>query len=388
MPLPVTITGGLLSLQNSYQGPYKSSGGNFYFIGGLAADVSVVSAYKATDPTDSFTEQDTSNRPDSIFRNNSQSTFRKGDILYVGLQNNEEDVFHAQFDMANDIWVDIQAGARAVVVHDNSPEAQAIAATIAVEETGSDIIIGYQGNPSENKDMGGSFEWTAYAKSTDGGENWSSGNAVADVNDASEVDFTGPVIVRGSSDRMHFFFKDDTNNDAFQRTLLSDDTLETFPSAFDAAARVGTPYIFGRGIEGSAVSIPFQETGFAIEDATLTSGDAPSVTAGVVITDLDTNDSSFSMAADGTDIHLLYADLNDNDVQHTKDTGSGFDTDVEVLAGTVTLLSCNIYDRSGTKLAYIYDDGGTVKYNEVDIGVGPPTPPLLLHRPTPYTVRV
>ncbi|KKK80858.1 hypothetical protein LCGC14_2819290 [marine sediment metagenome] len=86
MALPVTLSSPTIAVHNAYHGPFKSSGGNFYTIlCGTTAMSSVwavqdgdnihvifthdstathnLTAWKATDPTSSFAEQDTSNRP-------------------------------------------------------------------------------------------------------------------------------------------------------------------------------------------------------------------------------------------------------------------------------------------------------------------------------------
>ena len=74
-----------------------------------------------------------------------------------------------------------------------------------------------------------------------------------------------------------------------------------------------------------------------------------------------------SLAIDGTDEHLLYANSSDSDLYHDKNDG----TDTEILdAVTINRISSNVYDRTThTRLAYVYDDGGTIKYNEVQLGV-------------------
>jgi hypothetical protein len=45
-------------------------------------------------------------------------------------------------------------------------------------------------------------------------------------------------------------------------------------------------------------------------------------------------------------------------------------------AVTINRISCNIYPRDGAiKLAYVYDDDGDIKYNEVSISA--PTAPAM-----------
>lgn len=376
MALPVTISGASVGTRNSFHGTFKET--DFYTIlaGGTFGEALL--AFKATDPTSSFTEQDSGNRPSlrGTVAAASVWSFLKGTTIHVSGQSSStvKQVDYVAFDTSSDTW-------GTIVTVDSNPGGDdgpnAVACSIAVEGTGSDIIIAYQGEA--DKDMGTSYATIDYAKSTDGGSSWTdNANSVAGVANGV-THYTGPVIVRGSSDRMHIFFMDDTGNDGYQRTLRSDDTLETFPSAFDTTLG-GAVYTFGPGIsydDGGTqkVRAPYHDgTSLRASIVELDSADTPTVTttAGVSDSAIDVNASSnatVAMANNGTDEHLLYAEDTTQDIFHDVNTGAGWGTDTEVLdAVTVTHISPNIYDRSGTKLAYIYDDGGTVKYNEVDLG--------------------
>ncbi len=376
MALPVTLTGAAVGAANSYHGPFKSNDGKFYAILNDVGDTSLLEAHMATDPTDSWAVQDDSNKPDFNSVNTSVWCFQKADIIYVAAQNQTEDVYHAQFNMAADAWVDISGGNTEFLVVDLASETQANAVSIAVEESSSnEIVIAYQGNPSENKDMGGSFEWVAYAVSDDAGvgASWSTENAVADTDDASEVDFTGPVIVRGSDGvRMHIFFKDDTNDDAYQRTLADPGgtpALETFPSALDAEVLTTSFYIFDRGVLlDDTVYCPYIDNGGTISVASLVSADAPTVSVTTGVSDASVN-FNFGLALDGGDLHILFSDAADEDVMHDINTGSGWGTDAQV--GDARTASNgvypNIYDRDGPKIGFIYGDPITVKYDELAI---------------------
>ena len=379
MALPVTLTSAVLGTQNSYHGTFKSSTGKFYVLSIGTTDTMHISMFMATDPTDSFAVQDASNEPN--FGSAAVVTlwpYQKGDILYIAVQDINEDVGHAQFDMANDAWVSISGGTAFEVV-DLAPEAQANAVSIAIEEGSSnEIVITYQGNPGDNKDMGGSFEWVAYAISDDAGvgASWSTENAVADVANASEVDFTGPVIVRGTNDRMHIFFKDDTNDDAYQRTLADPGgtpSLETFPSAFDSDV-ASSAYIFKNGVllfdKVYCLYMDLISTVNRVSLVSFLSADVPiiSVTAGISDSaQAAVNIESPALALDGQDLHLLYSEVLTDDIWHDKDTGSGWGTDVEILVASVSHISSAIYDRDGPKIAYVYRDASTVKYNELAI---------------------
>ena len=352
--------------------------------GNTVLDYGEIVAEKAADPTVSFTEQDSTARPLVVAANTliaSLWCFQKDDIIYVAAQSTNEDVYHAQFDMAADAWVEITTNNTEDLVVDLIAETQADAVSIAVRggATG-EIVIAYQANPSTNKDMGGSFEQVAYAVSTDSGvgATWSINNdstddqSVGDVSHSGQTDFVGPVIVMGTgtlgSERIHFFFKDDTNDDAYQRTLSGADALETFPSAFDATAVAALLYIFGRGVLlDDTVYCPYIDEDGAISVASFISADVPSISLEVSASDSDTN-HGFGFALDGSDIHLVYSENTDGDVHHAVNTGSGFGSDDELFTGVtnITTTSSNIYDRDGPKIGVIYRDGGVgnSKYNE------------------------
>ena len=81
MALPVTISNVDVGPQNSYHGPFKSSGGAFYTILLDSTSNNLVEAHKATDPTVSFTEQDGTNRPNFVNNVLSLNVFQDGDLL-------------------------------------------------------------------------------------------------------------------------------------------------------------------------------------------------------------------------------------------------------------------------------------------------------------------
>ena len=377
MALPVSFDADLsVGPQNSYHGPWKSSGGAFYTVlrgRESDGDDGYLSLQKATDPTDSFSEQDTETlgaTPRTII---SIWGVQESDTVHVCAQHHEPaasalTVHYVAADISGD------ALASSIVIEtintdDDGPSAGAC--SIAVESTGSDIVVAYQGDP----DMvtGTEFARIDANRSDDSGATW--GGPIA-VDNAGSVHWTGPVIVLGSSDRMHIFFQDDTNNDGYQRTLTSGDSLETFPSAFDSNLSALT-YPFGKGISyddtgTQKIRVPYSDLTFSgkISNAALDSADAPTVS--IVDSISDTGGGGVSggvgLAANDTDEHILFIDNATSDLFHDVNTGGGWGTDTEVLdAVTINHVSPNVYDRSGQVIAYIYDDGGTVKYNEVTL---------------------
>ena len=276
--------------------------------------------------------------------------------------------------MSSDAWDDIDTGDDDIVIESPGTTQTADACTIAVRSDG-DIVVAYQGD--SDMVMGTEFERIDWNVSTDGGVNWA---GPVSIDNGGSVNWTGCVIVPGSSDRMHVFFKDDTNNDAYQRRINSDDSLETFPSAFETDAS-GLDYIFGPGVsydDGGTqrVRCPYARPAATIKVsiAKLDSADTPTVTKDLAVSDNlveNTNEQhTLSLSVDVKNLQLLYANSGDFDLyRDTNDDDAGWGTDTEELDGvTVNHISPRVYDRSGQKLAFIYDDGGTVKYNEVDLG--------------------
>lgn len=178
-------------------------------------------------------------------------------------------------------------------------------------------------------------------------------------------------VVKGSSDRMHFAFW--SNSLHYQRTLRSDNTLETFPSSFASGISVaGQPTAYVSGAD-TKVRIPFRDVAGKAAVAKFDSADTPTITEDLDISealiDVETQGrGEVVAAADGTTLHLLFIDQATDDLFHDNNADDGgWGTDIEELdAVTVNRISCNVYDRDGTVLAFVYDDGGTTKYQEID----------------------
>src|SRR3990172_6045379 len=103
MALPVTISGAAYPKKTSFIGPFKSSGGAYYFVA-VDSATSRPAVYKASDPTSSFAEVDSANRPAS-----SESTLRTirvlpdGDTLRI-ISASATDLFYHDFSMSSDTW--------------------------------------------------------------------------------------------------------------------------------------------------------------------------------------------------------------------------------------------------------------------------------------------
>jgi len=105
MALPTTIvsTVGV----SGHAPPFKSSAGNFYavlFVDGATEDIEV---FKATDPTDSWTAQDSANGPSesSGQKYHNIAAVQDGDLIHIASFTIAIDTYkYHSFNMATDTW--------------------------------------------------------------------------------------------------------------------------------------------------------------------------------------------------------------------------------------------------------------------------------------------
>ncbi len=373
MAVPVTLTE-QVGQQNSYHGPFRSSAGNTYtiLIESSASTDAEIAAFKAVDPSTSWdSELDSGNRPqmggsatDEVL---SLSIFQKNDILYVATQNEAGDVYHAQFDMAVDAWVDLGSTDFDILV-DGAPDGSAHACDICVlDGLAATAIIRIVYNGELEKVMGTDFEVIHHAYSTDGGASWGN-NAIA-VNDASTDvgDDTGPRIVTDGQDSWVVWQHTDTDNSetdlVAERSIdqahglqatVQVTALQTTPDlypithgvCFDRAGtkkvRFGYREVTTNDIEVLEFDVTEDPTSFA--------------TTNVSTTDVGETNGSVSacLAVDGSTVHIN-VQASDDDPHTANDQDTGTWTSYVLLESgvTVTTLSCNVFWRDGPKLGMI-----------------------------------
>lgn len=284
---------------------------------------------------------------------------QEGTDIHIAFVEDNGRILYSVFDTTTDAWtIDREIVIGAPAAADVAP---ALSCSISVRSDG-DVIILYNAESA-------SIPIVRYARRESG--TWTKDILVSD---ADSADWVGGVVVRGSSDRMHFFFKNETNDDAFQRTLTSTNVLETFPSAGDTSVVALDQHIFIPGIsydDGGTQRIrcPYRDSNSRISYAEFDSVDAPGAftvnpnvsTLSVVVL----NGSPVAcMSSDGSNEHLLYSSQTIRDLWH--DENGGTDTEIQNSV-TANRISSNVYNRSGTKLAYVWLDSTTIKYDEVDI---------------------
>ena len=189
---------------------------------------------------------------------------------------------------------------------------------------------------------------------------------------------TGGVVVKGASDRMHFFWTHTEDSDIFHRSLSSTNVFDTVATVDAAATALEHP--IGRGISyadngNTIVKVPYIDADESITSIRFTSGANPTISTDTAASDNDVEDINESIVAcyaiDGTETQLLYSGGGvsgvDQDIFYdTQADGGSWGTDTEEQdAVTANRLSAGVYERSGTKLGYLWLDGTTTDFDEI-----------------------
>jgi hypothetical protein len=378
MALPVTVDANMaFPNRNYFLGPFKSSAGAIYVFGIDTADTNAQKAWKATDPTDSFTIQDEVGSP-----TDSDDTLwcdQEGDLIHTVRFNDSgaSSLSYARFNMATDNWDEANTSIDSIT---NQPAVADQSCSIAIRSDGDRIVL-YNG--STEKVHGTNYDRVVYAWWN--GSSWSSNNAVSPTGGAD--DWTGSVIVRGSADRMHFCFKDDTLNDVYIRTLSGAATpaLETMPSAIDASSST-IEHVWTKGVSyyngtNHRVHCFYKDSDTSLAEVVFTSADAPTygTPSTSILDDNPLTQNAYTpnaVANDDDEVFIVYiingAPGDGKLARSNAEAAWGTDTlliDVSANSNYTTLLgmSGNIYDRDGvgTVMGVLLDDNGTIKYTEV-----------------------
>ena len=390
MALPTTISGVVTGAQNSFHGPFISSQGNVYVILHDSTTISLLEAWKATDPTSSFSEQDTSNRPNVSSGAVCMNVVQVGDLLHVGQFG--LDPYYARFKMhdgsSGDTWEDVTTtGGDQDQEISPDPNGTQLSGDLAVRTGQSDVLAVF--HYITEPDMGTNYERLAFdtkADLTTGA--WGGSPAYIGSNGMGvAVDVTGPrAVYEAVSGRTHVVFLEDGGTPALHHSSISSGDTETANGdiAESPAVHTTTAYPIGHGIlfdRGGTKKIrfPYIDDGSDISIVEFNDADSPSYTFedGVDGTNdvaIDNGSINACLAVDDSTAHLMHVRTSDDDLYSANDA----DTDTwtapaSSFTGTVNHISCNVIDRSGLKLAHIIDDGGTIKYDEDELAAVAPS---------------
>ena len=313
MALPVTITGVNFPVENYYLGPFKV-GTSFYVV---VVDTAVLEMWKADgdDPTDAWSEVEAAGHPTGADSGTASVwCVVDGTTIYVASMENQvpsasNELHLNSFDTTGDTWTLSGGPEGQVQAITDGPTFESV--SIAVRSDG-DIIILYGGD--EDKEMGVDRDRVDYARWE--GSSWTivSVDNEAAGSGAELLDYHGSVVVKGSSDRMHFFLSIESTNDLYQRTLTSGNSLQGWPSAYETSATASHNHAHHHGIsydDGGTqrVRVPFMDDNQQISYAEFDSSDTPTPTVNADISDNDAATAAGMPSVglnDGTDEWLIY----------------------------------------------------------------------------------
>ncbi len=358
MALPTTITG--IATDVACVGPFISSGGNVYFFGKDSSTATTLQAFKATDPTTSFSSIATKTGFSTAVQ--ALSGFQVADVIHLCVIDGATTSVNAKyqtFDMSSDTFVTAETIASAF-----NPQTSGSANVYGISNvvrSGGEVVAFFNGARVAN--MGNSYAQTYYSRRT-GVNTWT---AATQVSAGGTVDFTQPEAVLGASDRIQFVYKG-TSTSGYNRTALtSGNVLQTTqPASVTANGFSGISYdnagtqkdIIGRA-STSATNVD------AFDD-----GNTPAINTVVVEAVVGTPVRTFN---DIVTAYCVYRDSADSDlyVETSTDNGATWGTKTNIFTGTVagvdTNLSIdgNIFLRgSDYVIPYVVNDNGTLKYNE------------------------
>ena len=373
MAFPTTITG--ITLATGGIVPYISSGGNVYLIGKSTANANKIRAFKATDPTSSFSNVGTDPTVTALSTLISVATFQVGDVIHVATIDDTAitsiNIQYHKFDMSTDTWTLVNEAVVTAYAEAATGDVDNSAA-ITVRSNG-DVILLYNG--AKAAVMGVDRERVYYARRVSG--SWTVDVAVDNAGATSW--FTGSTVV-GSSDRMHFFFQDGDADDAYERALTSANVLETFPASFDATIDATQSHFKTQGVSyvsgaNTKVRYPlFDATATTLNSAKCDSADAPTMSEDSDITGATNPGAALynsSFAANGTTLwHTFVESVTFDILTQSNADDAGWSATSSFYAGTVVKLLTNVFTRNGDiVLAIVFGETDT-KYTEKVLVVG------------------
>lgn len=379
MTLPVTISGVQFSDQNYKHGVF-ADGNNFYVVMLDSADASVIEVHKDTG-SDSFSEVDSAGKPDLTNNIASLSAWYDSSTNTIHIATQEKTTGRAAYHTFTtashgstpDEWVitDELIESPSDVSADNQ-----LGVSISVRSDG-DVIVIYAGDEDDNM---GLRARTDYARREGG--TWTTGVQISA--DGGKNDHIPGRVMRGGSDLMHFFLTPDKKR-YVHRSLNSTNTLGTeedidniTEDSADLHPFTSAVYIDDAGTERVRIAFDGKDASdfialARVDDDTTTgmSNDTPSTIATDAEPVYAGTQAVLDACLDGSDMWVFYADATTSDLYSNTATSPHTTwgaTDTEEL-DAVTIQRLNVaqeaYTRGGNVvIGYIYDDGGTIKYNE------------------------
>ena len=345
MALPVTITG--ISTAVAPVGPFKATNGNYYFFGRDSTTATTLQAYKSTAPDTSWASIATK----TGFATGIQylSAYQVGNVFHLVVTDGATTSINHKyqtFDATTDTFVTAETINSALNTQ-SSASANQYNTSIVVRSTGEVVV-------HTNVARISTFAQTAYRRRT-GVATWAAAVAVS----ATGVNSTNPIVVLGTSDRLHFLWFNATNT--MQCHLTSANVIGTSASTGatalpqDVATWDNAGVIRCVGLTATSV--------FRWNSADNPAVTNTAVTLGTPARVADTLGMFYALYQSSTDSDLYIKTCSDN--------GLTWSAAVSEFVGTVASADANlsknqmIYTRGSAAIfPYLVNDNGTLKYDE------------------------
>jgi hypothetical protein len=394
MALPFSFSNVVFPTRTYYLGPWKAPNGSIYVVLLDSGDQSI-EIHKCEDydfpATTAFSEQNAAGAPTIVATDGGNDTvwgYMSGtDIHVVNWYDDGSDsyYYYHRFSTASDTWSSID---NQIDTWDDKyePPDPGVSFVYRENDGGQDEYIVLVNGATE-KIGGSNYRRVDYYRSTNG-TSWTGPTA---VDNGGETNYSECVAIRGSvpdanGHVVHFAWHRPSTQYILVRTLRYSSGWQLSTEFQTVSLISATQRSFLRGIFNSfseQVGILFRDDTTAepmllriTEDS---NGDLDSAT-----------DAEYSISANdirevtehpvgclaidpiSNKAYVMWGEDTDSDLfRHESAAGwstwTGDGTEEE--AGTCNGVSCNVYPRNGSlKLAFLWDDGGTIKYDEYDIG--------------------
>ena len=286
-----------------------------------------------------------------------------GTTIHIAAQDLNGDIWYSEFETSTDTWATRKESAYTASY---TPAEDFLGCSIGIRSDGDKIIV------FTAIDVAGDYS-VKYVKHE--GASW---DAATWVSTLDTDDYIAGIIVMGASDRTHFFYFDDTNNDILHRSINSSNIFDTEQIA-DADVSSTAYHEVGRGVAyvdngDTIVKAPHnQSSTLDLVQSRFVSEATPTINTDQVNGNpaWDQNETIIAChVLHGTDVYCLASENPSADLYLYKQADGGSWSLVTELHNGVTCnrVSAAVYVRSGDKIGYIWVDGTTVAYDEYALG--------------------
>jgi hypothetical protein len=344
------FTNGKLGSSNGRQGPYKI--GSYFYAVLEGQDGNYVSVFRASDPTGTWSKMASHYTGASGVGRHLSSVVVGSyiDLVYGGIQ-----IQFVRYDTTTESF------GTAEDASDLGPEWDPSIGTDVAYLSGYHVVVYCA---SDNGDP--MTSWLLYSTRDSNGD-WSYDFSLKLVEGQL---LTRPSVVVGSSSRIHVFFNQ--NGDQLHHITAGQGSSQQLDQGNSSKGMHCHPVSYVDGSDTKLAVLYINNVPDALSIMTAVSADVPTwtqtddVSSTTVENAVYSTEGRFALVVAGTTLHALFVDDATTDLWHDIAPWTGSE---EELQNNVTtgLVHATVYDRNGTKIAYLWDNNGVLSYGEISI---------------------